>query len=115
VLTGTVLYPLWHNAPYSPRIWPLSLAIGWAQVLGLWDYARGKVMSWQPSRGPGDATRRFWWGVTTWNGTLAVSWLALALWRVEQTGSGRFAIAAALGTLNALIVARLIFPGRTTA
>jgi cellulose synthase (UDP-forming) len=115
VLTGTVLYPLWHNAPYSPRIWPLSLAIGWAQVLGLWDYARGKVMSWQPSRGPADATRRFWWGVTTWNGTLAVTWLALALWRVEQTGSGRFAIAAAFGTLNALIVARLIFPGRTTA
>lgn len=115
VLAGTVLYPLWHNAPYSPRIWPLSLAIGWAQVLGLWDYARGKVMSWQPSRGPADATRRFWWGVTTWNGTLAVTWLALALWRVEQTGSGRFAIAAAFGALNALIVARLIFPGRTTA
>ena len=36
----------------SPRIWPLTIAVGWAQVLAIWDYARGKVMSWQPSRGP---------------------------------------------------------------
>ena len=55
IITGTVLYPLWHNAPYSPRIWPLAIAVGWAQALAIWDYARGKVMSWQPTRGPGDA------------------------------------------------------------
>ena len=115
VITGTVLYPLWHNAPYSPRIWPLSLAVGWAQALAIWDFARGKVMSWQPSRGPGDAIRRFWWGVTIWNGTLALVWLALAAWRIEQTGSLRFGAVAALGVLNALIVIRLIFPGRKNA
>jgi cellulose synthase (UDP-forming) len=115
VITGTVLYPLWHNAPYSPRIWPLSLAVGWAQVLAIWDFARGKVMSWQPSRGPGDAIRRFWWGVTLWNGTLALVWLALAAWRILETGSLRFGAVAALGVLNALIVTRLIFPGRKNA
>ena len=115
VITGTVLYPLWHNAPYSPRIWPLSLAVGWAQALAIWDFARGKVMSWQPSRGPGDAIRRFWLGVTMWNGTLAVVWLALAAWRIEQTGSLRFGAVAALGVLNALVVTRLIFPGRKNA
>ena len=97
VITGTVLYPLWHNVPYTPRIWPLSLAVGWAQVLALWDYSRGKVMSWQPTRGPGDATRRFWRGVALWNGTLALVWLALAAWRIEQTGSVRFAIVAVFG------------------
>jgi cellulose synthase (UDP-forming) len=112
VITGTVLYPLWHNAPYSPRIWPLSLAVGWAQVLAIWDYSRRKVMSWQPSRGPGHATRRFWWGVTSWNGTLAVAWLGLAGWRIVQTGSLRFGLVAAFGALNALIVGRLIFPGK---
>jgi cellulose synthase (UDP-forming) len=112
VITGTVLYPLWHNAPYSPRIWSLSLAVGWAQVLALWDFSRGKVMSWRPSRGPGDATRRFWWGVTLWNGTLALVWLGLAGWRIEQTGSVRFGIVAIFGVVNALIVGRLIFPGR---
>jgi cellulose synthase (UDP-forming) len=112
VITGTVLYPLWHNSPYSPRIWPLSLAVGWAQVLALWDFSRGKVMSWQPTRGPADATRRFWWGVTLWNGTLALAWISLAAWRIEQTGSTRFCIVAAFGVLNALVVGRLIFPGR---
>jgi cellulose synthase (UDP-forming) len=112
VVTGTVLYPLWHNAPYSPRIWPLSIATGWAQVLGIWDYSRGKVMSWRPSRGPADATRRFWWGVTAWNGTLAIAWVLLAGWRIYQTGSSRFAVVWLFGLANLLIVGRLIFPGR---
>jgi cellulose synthase (UDP-forming) len=115
VITSTVLYPLWHNAPYSPRIWPLAVAVGWAQVLAIWDYSRGKVMSWQPSRGPGDATRRFWWGLTLWNGTLSLAWLGLAAWRIEQTGSLRFTVPAAFGVLNALIVGRLIFPGKKAA
>jgi cellulose synthase (UDP-forming) len=115
VITSTVLYPLWHNAPYSPRIWPLAIAVGWAQVLAIWDYSRGKVMSWQPSRGPGDATRRFWWGVTVWNGAIALAWLALAAWRLQQTGSARFAAVAAFGVLNAFIVSRLIFPGKKAA
>jgi cellulose synthase (UDP-forming) len=112
VIVGCVLYPLWHNAPYSPRIWPLSIAVGWAQILAIWDYSRGKVMSWQPSRGPGDATRRFWLGVTLWNGTLALGWLGLAAWRIAQTGSPRFGVVAAFGVVNAAIVARLVFPGK---
>jgi len=114
VISGTVLYPLWHHAAYGPRTWPLAIAVGWAQVLALWDYSRRRVMSWQPSRGPGDATRRFWWGVTAWNGTLAAAWLGLSLWRMEQTGSDRFAAVGLFGVLNALIVGRLIFPGKST-
>jgi cellulose synthase (UDP-forming) len=110
VITGVILYPLWHDAPYSPRIWPLAIAVGWAQILAIWDYGRGKVMSWQPTRGPGDATRRFWRGVTLWNGTLAIVWLSLAAWRLEQTGSPRFGVVAGFGILNAVIVGRLIFP-----
>ena len=72
-------------------------------------------MSWQPTRGPGDAIRRFWWGVTLWNGTLPLSWLSLVAWRIAQTGSLRFGVVAAFGVLNALVVGRLIFPGRKTA
>jgi cellulose synthase (UDP-forming) len=115
VITSSVLYPLWHNAPYSPRIWPLTIAVGWAQVLAIWDYSRGKVMSWQPTRGPGSASGRFWWGVTLWNGTLALAWLGLAVWRIEQTGSIRFGVVAVFGLVNALIVSRLIFPGGNAA
>jgi cellulose synthase (UDP-forming) len=115
VLVTAILYPLWHNAPYSPRIWPLSLAVGWAQVLSLCDYARGRVMSWTPTRAAGDATRRFWYGVTIWNGGLAVLWISLAIWRLAQTGSMRFAVVTLLGLVNLVIVARLILPGRSPA
>jgi cellulose synthase/poly-beta-1,6-N-acetylglucosamine synthase-like glycosyltransferase len=114
LLVSTILYPLWHNSRYSPRIWPLSLAVGWAQVLGLWDFARGRVMSWTPTREPGDATRRFWYGVTLWNGGLAVLWVTLAVWRIAQTGSPRFALVTVLGLFNLVVVGRLIFPGRST-
>jgi len=115
VLSAVVLYPLWRGSRHSLRIWPLSLAIGWAQVLGLWDFARGQVLPWAPARGPGDATRRFWWGVTTWNGGLAIAWIVLALWRIAATGSSRFVIMAAFGAGYLVIVGRLIFAGRRPA
>ena len=84
----------------------------WAQAIALWDYSRGKVMSWRASRGPADTTRRFWWCVITWNGSRAVIWLALALYRMHQTGSNRFAVVFLFGLANLLIVGRLIVPGR---
>lgn len=115
VITGTVLYPLWHNARYPAGAWPLAIATGWAQALALWDYARGKVMSWQATRGPGDATRRFRFCVVGWNGSLAVTWLALAGWRIWQTGSTRFDVVLAFGVVNVFIVARVIFPGRNAS
>jgi cellulose synthase (UDP-forming) len=115
VITGTILYPLWHNAKWPFGIWPLAVAVGWAQALALWDFARGKVMSWQPSRGPGDATRRFRKAVVGWNGTLALAWLGLALWRVAQTHSDRFAVIALFGAVNVAVIMRIIFPGRENA
>jgi cellulose synthase (UDP-forming) len=111
VLTGALLYPLWHNSRYPLAMWPLAIALGWAQALALWDYARGKVMSWQPARGPGDATRRFRKAVLMWNGTLGLAWLLLAVWRGLQDDSARFAVLAAFGVINAVIVIRVIWPG----
>lgn len=108
IITSAVLYPLWHNVPYSPRVWSLTLATGWAQVLGLWDYSRRKVMSWTPSRGPGDATRRFRVGLTLWNGSLALTWIVLAGYRTAQTGSIRFGAVLIFGLLNFILVGRLI-------
>jgi cellulose synthase (UDP-forming) len=112
VVVGAVLYPLWHTSRYPLSMWPLAIATGWAQLLAIWDYALGKVMSWQPSRGPGDATRRFRKAVLGWNGSLALAWLLLAGWRIAQTPSPRFAAVAVLGIVNAVIIARVIFPGR---
>ena len=110
VLSAVVLYPLWHSSRYSLRAWPLSLAMGWAQILGLWDYASGRAHA--AARGPGLAARRFWWGITAWNGGLAVAWIALALWRTAATRSGLFAAVAALGAGYLIVVGRLVFPGR---
>lgn len=114
-INGMVLYPLWHNNRYPPGMWPLAIATGWAQILSLWDYARGKVMSWQPSRGPGDASRRFRKAVLAWNGTLAVVWLLLTGWRFSQDPSVRFAVIGAFGVLNLVVVGRVLFPGRAAA
>jgi cellulose synthase/poly-beta-1,6-N-acetylglucosamine synthase-like glycosyltransferase len=111
ILVGVLLYPLWHNSRWSFHAWPLAVAVGWAQALALWDFARGRVMSWAPSRGPWDAARDFRKMVCGWNGTLAIVWLALAGWRVYQTGSVRFAAIIALGLVNLAAIVRVVFPG----
>lgn len=115
VITGTVLYPLWHNSRWTIHIWPLAVAVGWAQALAIWDFARGQVMSWDPSRGPKDATRRFRKAVCAWNGTLALLWLFLALWRVDQTHSTRFAVVTVLGVVNLATIVRVVLPGRNAS
>ena len=69
VVTGALIYPLWHNVRWTANVWPLAIAVGWAQVLSLWDYSQGNVMSWDPSRGPKDASRRFRKAVCVWNGS----------------------------------------------
>ena len=112
VLTGTVIYPLWHNVRWSAHIWPLAIAVGWAQVLAIWDYAQGKVMSWSPSRGPKDASRRFRKAVLLWNGSLAIIWIALACWRLEQAASPRFAVVTLFGLVNLAAVSRVVFQGK---
>ena len=111
LLSWIVLYPLWHNSPYRPRSWPLSLAAGWAQVLASWDYARGRTLSWSPASRP--AVRRLWRGIAGWNGGLGLAWVALAAWRIEQTGSWRFAVVTVIGVVNLAVVGRLIASSRT--
>lgn len=112
LLTGVLLYPLWHNSRWTAHVWPLAIAVGWAQILAIWDFAWGRVMSWDPSRGPKDASRRFRKAVCAWNGTLAVAWVVLAVWRMDQAMSARFAIVVLLGLVNMAAVARVVFPGR---
>ena len=111
MFTGFVLYPLWHTASYGPSIWPLGVARGWAHVFAIWDGARGKSMSWQPTRTPGSSWWRFRIGITWWSGGAAVLWVALAVWRTATLGSLQFAVLLAFGVLNLAVVSRVIFPG----
>jgi hypothetical protein len=66
----------------------------------------------QVAPGRGHAIRRFWWGVTTWNGGVAAAWIALAMWRAVATGSGQIAVVAASGAGYLIVVGRLVVPGR---
>jgi cellulose synthase (UDP-forming) len=110
-----VLYPLWHHARYGPSVWPLGIARGWAHIFAIWDSARGKTMSWHPSRTPGSSLRRFRYWVTWWSGGLAVSWVGLAVWRTVQGDTAQFAIILAFGLINLAAVARVVLPGRKAA
>jgi cellulose synthase (UDP-forming) len=113
-VTGAVLYPLWHHARYGPSTWPLGIARGWAHVFSLWDGARGRQMSWHPTREPGSSLPRFRIGVTWWSGGMAAAWVLLAIWRIA-TGSWQSAVLLFFGLLNLAVVSRVIFPGEPAA
>jgi cellulose synthase (UDP-forming) len=111
MLTGFVLYPLWHRSSYGPSVWPLGIARGWAHLFAIWDGARGKTMGWHPSRTPGSSLRRFRIGVTVWSGGMAVAWLALAVWRTVSSASGQMTVLLAVALVNFAAVSRVVFPG----
>jgi cellulose synthase (UDP-forming) len=115
MVTGFVLYPLWHRSRYGPSVWALGIARGWAHVFALWDSARGKTMGWHPTRTPGSALRRFRIWVTAWSGGMTLVWAALAIWRTAALDSSRFGILVFFGLLNLVVVGRVIFPGRSRA
>jgi cellulose synthase (UDP-forming) len=115
MISGFVLYPLWHRAKYGPSVWPLGIARGWAHVFAIWDSAWGRTMSWHPTRTPGSALRRFRMWVTGWSGGMALAWAVLALWRTVALGSAQFAVLVFFGLLNLAVVSRVIFPGSRAA
>jgi cellulose synthase (UDP-forming) len=115
MLTGFVMYPLWHRASYGSATWSLNVARGWAHVFAIWDAARGQSMSWHPTRTAGSSLRRFRVGVTWWSGGVAMLWLLLAIWRTAATGSVRFAVLLLFGALNVAVVTRIIVAGAKAA
>ena len=115
MISGFVVYPLWHRAAYGPSVWPLGVARGWAHVFSIWDSAWGRTMSWHPTRTPGSALRRFRLWVIGWSGGTALLWAALAIWRTVTLDSAQFAVLLFFGLLNLAVVGRIIFPGGRTA
>jgi cellulose synthase/poly-beta-1,6-N-acetylglucosamine synthase-like glycosyltransferase len=115
MLTGFVLYPLWHRTRYGPSVWSLGIARGWAHVFAIWDGARGRTMGWHPTRTPGSSLRRFRLGVTWWSGGTALAWTALAIWRTASLGTPQYGVLLLFGLLNLAFVGRVIFPGEKIA
>jgi cellulose synthase (UDP-forming) len=115
VLCGLVMYPLWHHAKYGPAVWALGIARGWAHVFAIFDSARGRTMSWHPTRTPGSALRRFRVWVTGWSGGIAVLWAGLAAWRAAAGGSAESLILLGFGLLNLALASRVILAAREAA
>jgi len=115
MVSGFILYPLWHRSAYGPSVWPLGVARGWAHVFSIWDSAWGRTMSWHPTRTPGSALRRFRLWVTGWSGGMALLWAVLAIWRTVTLDSAQFAFLLFFGLLNLAVVSRVIFPGSAAA
>jgi cellulose synthase (UDP-forming) len=115
MISGFIVYPLWHRAAYGPSVWPLGVARGWAHVFSIWDSAWGRTMSWHPTRTPGSALRRFRLWVVGWSGGTALLWAVLAVWRTVTLDSAQFAVLLFFGLLNLAVVSRVIFPGGSAA
>ena len=110
MISGMVLYPLWHRSNYGPATWSVVIIRSWAHTLALWDILRGRHMGWQVtgSTGRKSQMRRFWIGVTVWNGSAALAWLLIAAWRISQYGLGRYWIIAGFGLLYAFTITRVL-------
>jgi cellulose synthase (UDP-forming) len=112
MLTGFILYPLWHKTRYGPAVWPLGIARGWAHVFAIWDGAWGRTMGWQPTRTPGSSLWRFRLWVSAWSGGGAAIWAALAIWRTVSLASPQFAVVLGFAFVNLAAVSRVVFPGK---
>jgi cellulose synthase (UDP-forming) len=116
MLTSMTVLPLWHHARYDLRATlPLSLVRAWAHALAIWDYLRGRTMSWQATGATVTSVRRFWWGIRLYNLPAVVAWLGLIGWRMTAIPPGRFTIVTISGLINAAIVLRVVFPGQAAA
>jgi cellulose synthase (UDP-forming) len=109
-LAGSLaLVPLWNRSAYAAHdTVPLTMARGWAHALAIWDYVRGKPMAWQASGAGVGSVRRFHLGTLVWNGSIALAWLALAVWRTVEFRSWQFVVVLALGSLYAVGTARIL-------
>ena len=108
--TGLVMYPNWHLSDYRLRdVLPLTIIRGWAHVLAIWDYIRGRTLKWEPSGANVNRVRRLWWSLIVWNGGVAAVWLGMTAYRLEQAHSLQFLITAVTGIVYASVTARAIY------
>jgi cellulose synthase (UDP-forming) len=107
---GLVMYPNWHLSDYRLRdVLPLTIIRGWAHVLAIWDYVRGRTLKWQPSGTKVNRVKRLWWSLIIWNGGVAVVWLGLTAYRIYQTHSYEYLITVITGLVNAAVTVRAIY------
>jgi cellulose synthase (UDP-forming) len=113
MLASMTVLPLWHHSSYDLRATlPLSLVRAWAHALAIYDWLRGKTMSWQATGAGVSPVGRFWWGIRLYSLPAVMVWLTLIGWRMTTITPSRFAVITVSGLINAAVVLRVLFPGR---
>jgi cellulose synthase (UDP-forming) len=116
LLYTTIIFPMWHRAPYRLEAWAARMMYGWAHVFAIWDILRKNRMGWQPTGSSGakkNKTRRFWVGMWVWGGGTALVWVAAAVYRMFTMYPPNFALVLSSGLFYAVVVGRVLVQPRT--
>ena len=115
IVYTTLVFPIWHRAPYRLEAWSARMMYGWAHVFAIWDILRKNRMGWQPTGSSGakkNKTRRFWIGLWVWGGGTALVWVGVAAWRMFTLNPPDFALIMSSGLFYALVVGRALVQPR---
>ncbi|MEU9256675.1 cellulose synthase catalytic subunit [Streptomyces sp. NPDC048270] len=118
IVYATLVFPLWHRAPYRLEAWAARMMYGWAHAFAIWDAVRGRRLQWQPtgaSAAKGSQTKRFWFGMWFWSAGTAAVWVGAALWRALTLEAADFALILSSGLFYAAVVGRILVQPRAEA
>lgn len=118
IIYTTLVFPMWHKAPYRLEAWAARMMYGWAHVFAIWDILRKNRMGWQPTGSSGakkNKTRRFWIGMWVWSGGTALIWVVGAVYRTFTMDAPDFALILSSGLFYALVVGRVLVQPREKA
>ncbi|MEU0002459.1 cellulose synthase catalytic subunit [Streptomyces microflavus] len=111
IVYATLVFPLWHRAPYRLEAWAARMMYGWAHAFAIWDTIRGRRQQWRPTganTAKGGKTRRFCWGMWVWGAGTAALWVGAALWRAVTLEAADFALILGSGLFYASVVGRVL-------
>ncbi|MYW68298.1 glycosyltransferase [Streptomyces sp. SID8379] len=115
IVYTTIVFPMWHKAPYRLEAWAARMMYGWAHVFAIWDILRRNRMGWLPTGSSGareNRTRRFWVGMWAWSGGTAALWVGAAVWRMSTMNAPDFVLILSSGLFYALVVGRVLVQPR---
>jgi hypothetical protein len=117
ILYTTVIFPLWHRAPYRLEAWAVRVMYNWAHLFAIVDLLRGRQMGWQPTGSSGakkvNKHRRFWIGMIGWSLLTALLWVGIAFWRTMAMYPPDFALLLSAGLFDLIVIARILVQPRT--
>jgi cellulose synthase (UDP-forming) len=107
----TLIFPMWHRAPYRLEAWAVRLMYSWAHLFAILDLLRGRSMGWQPTGSAAvkkNKNRALWLCVALWSGGTAVVWTLAAIYRVLTGYPPDYALVLSSGLFDLVVVGRVL-------